>query len=561
MAFGSTPLKTYLPDGDIDLTVITSQNDVAYLVSSVCSILEEQICDSSPIKNVQVVDARVKIVKCWVQHMWVDISFNQVAGLNALCFLEQMDQYIGRGNLFKQSLILIKAWCFYESRLLGSHCNLMSTYALEILVLYIINIFHCSLSGPLAVLYKFLDYYSTLDWNKYCISVYGPVDINVLAKADVETSATRGTNLLLGKDFLESCIKSFSTSKGMFETERQEFRIKHLNIIDPLNHKNNLGRSISKGNLCRMKIAFSYGYEKLRDVLKGPLESIGEGVMGFLVNTIKWSGRLQTLDAEVSVVDNQSSIFHLKGDYNCPIQCLNYSQWYINSDVFRQSSLQTLPSVVQSQSTEDEFTQNIYFAGGADCFVPSSIVHPNASQLLDSVLSVHETENYLGKCTSVSPASSKGKFKLSASAPPFISSPVSERAKCEGTGLFIPKVDIEREPKSKERDLRSPEAQCHDWRINSSQMKSYSVGSSLKTSTSNRMAGGIPFKSSRVRESSRFNVPREGHWLLSSRKTSAESDYDAGSSTFVLSLDDFPVLSSCKKPVTSRKAQPDSANK
>nr|XP_027104171.1 uncharacterized protein LOC113725288 isoform X3 [Coffea arabica]XP_027104172.1 uncharacterized protein LOC113725288 isoform X3 [Coffea arabica]XP_027110629.1 uncharacterized protein LOC113730258 isoform X3 [Coffea arabica]XP_027110630.1 uncharacterized protein LOC113730258 isoform X3 [Coffea arabica] len=503
----------------------------------------------------------VKIVKCWVQHMWVDISFNQVAGLHALCFLEQMDQYIGRGNLFKQSLILIKAWCFYESRLLGSHCNLMSTYALEILVLYIINIFHCSLSGPLAVLYKFLDYYSTLDWDKYCISVYGPVDINFLAKADVETSATRGTNLLLGKNFLESCIKSFSTSKGMFETERQEFQIKHLNIIDPLNHKNNLGRSISKGNLCRMKIAFSYGYEKLRDVLKGPLESIGEGVMGFLVNTIKWSGRLQTLDAEVSVVDNQSSIFHLKGDYNCPIQCLNYSQWYINSDEFRQSSLQTLPSVVQSQSIEDEFSQNIYFAGGADCFVPSSIVHPNASQLLDSVLSVDETENYLGKGTSVPPASSKGKFKLSASAPPFISSPVSERAKCEGTGLFIPKVDIEREPKSKERDLRSPEAQCHDWRINSSQMKRYSVGSSLKTSTSNRMAGGIPFKSSRVRESSRFNVPREGHWLLSSRKTSAESDKDAGSSTFVLSLDDFPLLSSCKKPVTSRKAQPDSANK
>ena len=76
MAFGSTPLKTYLPDGDIDLTVITSQNDVAYLVSSVCSILEEQICDSSPIKNVQVVDARV-VLKSNFCYIW----FKNLTGL------------------------------------------------------------------------------------------------------------------------------------------------------------------------------------------------------------------------------------------------------------------------------------------------------------------------------------------------------------------------------------------------------------------------------------------------------------------------------------------------
>ena len=98
---------------------------------------------------------------CWVLPA-LSLSFflPLLLALNMLYFwrssitflpIRQMDQYIGRGNLFKQSLILIKAWCFYESRLLGSHCNLMSTYALEILVLYIINIFHCSLSGPLAV--------------------------------------------------------------------------------------------------------------------------------------------------------------------------------------------------------------------------------------------------------------------------------------------------------------------------------------------------------------------------------------------------------------------------
>lgn len=62
---------------------------------------------------------------------------------------------IGREHLLKRSIILIKAWCLYESRILGAHIGLISTYCLEIMVLYIINVFHSSLNGPLAVsIYK-----------------------------------------------------------------------------------------------------------------------------------------------------------------------------------------------------------------------------------------------------------------------------------------------------------------------------------------------------------------------------------------------------------------------
>lgn len=206
-----------------------------------------------------------------------------------------------------------------------------------------------------------------------------------------------------------------------------------------------------------MKFAFSYGFQKLRDVLELPVESISDGVMTFFVNTFKWSGREQMLDAEVSAVNCQSTIFGLKGDYNCPIECLNYAQWYINSHICQQLSHQILPSAIQSQSIEDEFTRNVYFHGDADCFVSSSLRHPNSSQLLDSVLSVDDTNKYLGKGTYAPSASSKGKFKLSASASPFISSAVREKVKCEGTGLFIPKVDIERKPKLKETDLCTPD--------------------------------------------------------------------------------------------------------
>ena len=45
----------------------------------------------------------------------------------------------------------VKAWCYYESRLLGAPHGLISTYALETMVLYIFNVYHNSLHTPCKV--------------------------------------------------------------------------------------------------------------------------------------------------------------------------------------------------------------------------------------------------------------------------------------------------------------------------------------------------------------------------------------------------------------------------
>lgn len=45
----------------------------------------------------------------------------------------------------------MKAWCYYESRLLGAHHGLISTYALETLVLYVFNKYHETIDSPLSV--------------------------------------------------------------------------------------------------------------------------------------------------------------------------------------------------------------------------------------------------------------------------------------------------------------------------------------------------------------------------------------------------------------------------
>lgn len=77
-------------------------------------------------------------------------------------FLLQVDTEVGKDHLFKRSIILIKAWCYNEARIQGSDQWLLSTYALEILILYIFNMFHKSLHGPFEV----------IPWKTFCGQLY-----------------------------------------------------------------------------------------------------------------------------------------------------------------------------------------------------------------------------------------------------------------------------------------------------------------------------------------------------------------------------------------------------
>ncbi|KAA8517527.1 hypothetical protein F0562_017843 [Nyssa sinensis] len=184
-----------------------------------------------------------------------------------LLFLIQVDRLIGKDHLFKRSIILIKAWCYYESRILGAHHGLISTYALETLVLYIFHLFHSTLNGPLSVLYKFLDYFSKFDWDNYCISLTGPVRISSLPEIVVETPENGGSDLLLSNDFIRYYVDMFSVPSRGIDINSRTFPQKHFNIVDPLKENNNLGRSISKGNFYRIRSAFTYGARKLGQIL------------------------------------------------------------------------------------------------------------------------------------------------------------------------------------------------------------------------------------------------------------------------------------------------------
>ncbi|RAL43350.1 hypothetical protein DM860_012491 [Cuscuta australis] len=292
--YGSVPLKTYLPDGDIDLTALTSPNAEESLAHDVLALLraEEQNGNAEyEVKDTQFIDAEVKLVKCLVQNVVIDISFNQLGGLCTLCFLEQVDRLVGKNHLFKRSIMVIKSWCYYESRILGAHHGLISTYALEALVLYIFQFFHSSLNGPLAVLYRFLDYYSKFDWENYCVSLNGPVSKASLPEIVVYKLDNGMDDALLSEEFLRNCMEMFSVPSRLNESGSLcPFKLKHLNIIDPLKENNNLGRSVHRGNYYRIRSAFKYGVRKLGRILSSPHDKIGDGIKKFFVNTIDMHG-------------------------------------------------------------------------------------------------------------------------------------------------------------------------------------------------------------------------------------------------------------------------------
>ncbi|KAJ8771050.1 hypothetical protein K2173_023375 [Erythroxylum novogranatense] len=353
-AFGSVPLKTYVPDGDIDLTVVTHKGMEEDLARDICSILK---CDENDaefqVKDVQYIQAQVKIVKCCVKNISVDISFNQMAGLCALCFLEQVDQLIGKEHLLKRSIILIKAWCFYESRILGAHHGLISTYALEIMVMNIINLFHSSLPGPLAVLHKFLEYYSTFDWDNYCVSINGPTAISSLPEI-LGPPENQGNELLLSQEFVKNCREIYAIPIKALDNGAHQFPVKFLNVVDPLKDNNNVGRSVNKGNFHRIKCALSFGAGKLGEILALPGEHMGAALEKFFTNTLERNGKGERPDASVPVPafgTGRSEASGLSGDYETHCCGLVHGQWF--HDYTLPVPLQRnpyLPSQIQRES-------------------------------------------------------------------------------------------------------------------------------------------------------------------------------------------------------------------
>jgi hypothetical protein len=98
-----------------------------------------------------------------------------------------------RPSLLKRSIILSKAWCYYESRILGAHHSLLSSYTLELLVLYVLLYHHEVATTPLSLLCTLIDTVCSFDWGSHVLSIHGPVPLEAMPRG----TAAGPTSVLL----------------------------------------------------------------------------------------------------------------------------------------------------------------------------------------------------------------------------------------------------------------------------------------------------------------------------------------------------------------------------
>jgi hypothetical protein len=204
-------------------------------------------------------------------------------------FLEWCDERIGKSHLLKKSFLLIKAWCYYESRLLGAHHGMLSSYALEIMVLFVANGHGSELDTPLSVFHRFLEVFSEFDFDRYCLSILGPIPLDSFPHPRVDEMALPTCEPLIPPAELRDAVLKYSSggeaasaidllSPGLSCVTYKEPLInltrKHLNIMDPLMPTNNLGRSVSRTSYMRMRMAFAHGSKSLSHVFMHQESSI-----------------------------------------------------------------------------------------------------------------------------------------------------------------------------------------------------------------------------------------------------------------------------------------------
>ena len=148
-----------------------------------------------------------------------EILMNARFELCLIAFWEDFSRAIGKNNLFKRSLLLIRAWWVYEAKMHYFASGIPDS-ALIVMIMSIFNRFYDRMHHPLHVFCQFLSEYSTLDLSAFVITINGPVSIDFFISTPenhiVQQSGTflsheflcRYQNLALAKEVEENSISS-----------------------------------------------------------------------------------------------------------------------------------------------------------------------------------------------------------------------------------------------------------------------------------------------------------------------------------------------------------------
>ena len=347
LPYGSFPAKTYLKNADIDITIFFQLKSSKQILIDIpgdlinkafCLIkdaLEKYNKDKSYelFSDIKIIVADVPLLKFKIGSVSVDISVNNFSGMYKILFIDFIEQQLGtqfnknnlfldssysgnKINIFRRTLLLIKAWCFYEGNLMGSNIGLMANYTLEILVIYIFNLHYEYIFNEFDGFEKFFELMEEINFEKNVISLFGVMsNLSFHQKLSAFNSdILKESNLCVNQSFwyLENKYKDikdesdvienlnkinncniYKKSKPLLQIDEVKAFITHINksigniylkkegkvinvanydkivnVLDPLNNHNNLGKSINFHSYSKMKKIINYMNKKLKKIQK-----------------------------------------------------------------------------------------------------------------------------------------------------------------------------------------------------------------------------------------------------------------------------------------------------
>lgn len=289
---------------------------------------------TNTVRNVNFINADVRVIKCTIDNISVDFTANRVGALSALLLLDAMAARVGKDHLLKKSIVLIKAWCIHESSaytaaphgspaqphttgaaahapsghsVLGASYGAFSTYAINTVVMGLFNQHGAKIVHPLHALFLFLDRMAEFPWHDAALTLHGSVPLSVLAsgasvvstqamlfKKKAQASGSRKSDAgdvysaKLSLDDVEHIRQRTQDHFGGFGAAqpptangfnaKPAFQLRAVNIVDPLDEKNNLARSVSAEWFPAMKRAFRMGRNRLARLLASPKTAPPGGV-------------------------------------------------------------------------------------------------------------------------------------------------------------------------------------------------------------------------------------------------------------------------------------------
>lgn len=313
--YGSFPLKTYLKESDIDITIFFENkannqilinisdeiiNNIIFLINKSFNEYNNQI-KQNIFTDINIINADIKLIKCQIQSIPLDISINNIFGLFKMIFMNHIFKQIEKINnnndkniilsnkliIFKRTCLLIKAWCSYEGNLMGSNIGLMASYALESLIIYMFNLYYKDINNEIDGFFYFFNLMSNIDFENNIISLFGLIPIidfqskilnlgkeyNINNLISILINDKNNNNYLFDSNELKDLMIKINNSPinpNHYYINKEEntlkkiFQQKLVNIFDQINISNNLGKSINFHSFSKMKNAFKYMAKEIK---------------------------------------------------------------------------------------------------------------------------------------------------------------------------------------------------------------------------------------------------------------------------------------------------------